>query len=71
VLPAYHEADRIGGTVRRLQDELADVAADGGLEVVVVDDGSTDGTAEAALAAGETPRKPSQMRRGARRRVVK
>src|SRR5690606_21703409 len=40
--------------VRRLQDELADVAADGGLEVVVVDDGSTDGTAEAALAAGAT-----------------
>ena len=26
---------------------------------------------QAALAAGETPRKPSQMRRGARRRVVK
>ena len=54
VLPAYCEADRIGGAVRRLQDELADVAADGGLEVVVVDDGSTDGTAEAALAAGAT-----------------
>ena len=37
---------------RRLRDGLAEVAADGGLEVVVVDDGSDDATADAALAAG-------------------
>ncbi len=52
VVPAYHEAGRIGATVARIHDELADVAADGGLEVVVVDDGSADGTSDAALAAG-------------------
>lgn len=52
VVPAYEEADRIGGTVRALRDGLAAVADDGGLEIVVVDDGSSDGTAEAALAAG-------------------
>jgi putative flippase GtrA len=52
VLPAYNEGDRIGASVRRIGEELADVAADGGLEVIVVDDGSPDGTADAALAAG-------------------
>ncbi len=52
VVPAYGEADRIGDTVRRLADHLADVAADGGIEIVVVDDGSPDATADAALAAG-------------------
>ncbi len=44
VIPAYKEATRVGGTVlavRRMVDE-----------VVVVDDGSGDGTAEAAQAAG-------------------
>lgn len=52
VIPAYREADRIGDTVRRVATDLADVAADGGLEVVVVDDGSDDGTADIALEAG-------------------
>ncbi|HEX4901585.1 MAG TPA: glycosyltransferase [Acidimicrobiales bacterium] len=52
VVPAYREPDRIGASVQRIHDELADVAADGGLEVVVVDDGSGDATADAALAAG-------------------
>jgi putative flippase GtrA len=52
VLPAYREGDRIGDAVRRMGEALADVAADGGLEVVVVDDGSPDDTADAALAAG-------------------
>jgi len=51
VVPAYREPDRIGTTVRRIHDELADVAADGGLEVVVVDDGSGDTTADVALRA--------------------
>jgi glycosyltransferase involved in cell wall biosynthesis len=44
LVPARNEADRVGATVRALRD-LVD-------EVVVVDDGSTDGTASAALAAG-------------------
>jgi dolichyl-phosphate beta-glucosyltransferase len=54
VVPAYDEADRIGDTVRRLRDGLEGVAANGGAEIVVVDDGSDDGTADAALAAGAT-----------------
>lgn len=52
VVPAYGEADRIGETVRRLGAALADLREAGGYEVVVVDDGSTDGTADAALAGG-------------------
>jgi dolichyl-phosphate beta-glucosyltransferase len=52
VVPAYGEADRIGETVRRLGEELADVGESGGYEVIVVDDGSSDATADVALAAG-------------------
>jgi dolichyl-phosphate beta-glucosyltransferase len=52
IVPAYDEADRIGGTVRRLATGLAEVAAASELEIVVVDDGSSDATADAALAAG-------------------
>ena len=40
--------------VRRLRAELEPLAADGGLEILVVDDGSTDGTAAEAAAAGAT-----------------
>lgn len=52
VVPAYREADRITDTVARIRSELEPVAAGAELEVVVVDDGSADGTAEAARAAG-------------------
>lgn len=52
VIPAYREPDRIGATVASVRDELADVVVDGGLEIIVVDDGSGDGTGDAALAAG-------------------
>lgn len=52
VVPAFREVDRIGEAVRRLRVGLADVEDGGGLDVVVVDDGSGDGTADAALAAG-------------------
>ncbi|MBS1839110.1 MAG: glycosyltransferase [Actinobacteria bacterium] len=52
VVPAYREADRIAGTVARIRADLAVVAADGGLQVVVVDDGSDDDTADRAEAAG-------------------
>src|SRR5215468_9573610 len=46
VIPAYNEADRIAGTVAAARP-LPSVDL-----VVVVDDGSRDGTGEAALAAG-------------------
>ena len=52
IIPALDEEVGIGGTVAAIRDVLSEVATEGGLEVVVVDDGSTDGTADAALAAG-------------------
>jgi dolichyl-phosphate beta-glucosyltransferase len=52
VLPAYNEATRIGPTIERLRDELGDVAENGGLQILVVDDGSTDATADVAREAG-------------------
>ena len=52
VIPALDEAARIGGTVAAVREALAEVTDHGGLEVVVADDGSTDGTADAALEAG-------------------
>ncbi len=52
VVPAYLEEGRIAATVARLTSELAAIAADGGLEVVVVDDGSPDATAKEAEGGG-------------------
>ena len=52
VVPAYREADRIAATVLRIRTELAAVVEPADLEVVVADDGSDDGTADAAVAAG-------------------
>ncbi|MFH1567673.1 MAG: glycosyltransferase family 2 protein [Gemmatimonadota bacterium] len=47
ILPAYNEAASIGGVLERLQAALARVEGlDGRYEVVVVDDGSTDDTAQ-------------------------
>ena len=54
VVPAYDEGGRIGAAVRSIRDALTTVEADGGLEVVVVDDGSTDATGHEAAAAGAT-----------------
>ncbi|MEY2567791.1 MAG: hypothetical protein QOE35_2320 [Actinomycetota bacterium] len=51
VVPAFGEEQRIGATIARLREALAELGARG-LEVVVVDDGSPDGTAEAARAGG-------------------
>ena len=52
VVPAYREGPRVARTVEGLRLALAEVAGSGGLEIVVVDDGSDDDTAEQARAAG-------------------
>jgi glycosyltransferase involved in cell wall biosynthesis len=50
VIPAYQEASRIGTTIERVRSALGEV--DGDVEVVVVDDGSSDATAAEARQAG-------------------
>lgn len=55
VVPTFREHENIGGTIRKLREALASVALEGGAEIVVVDDGSRDGTAAAAVAAAEEP----------------
>ena len=52
VVPAYKEAGRIGATIAALRAALEPVAGQGGVEIVVVDDGSSDGTGAEAEAAG-------------------
>lgn len=52
VVPAYREADRISGTVSAIRVALAELDRNGDLEIVVVDDGSPDDTADRAEAAG-------------------
>ncbi len=52
VIPAYEEADRIAGTISEVRTRLAGVADRGGVEVVVVDDGSQDATSRVATEAG-------------------
>ena len=66
VVPAYDEADRIASAVASIRRALVTVEQDGGLEVVVVDDGSSDGTAREAEAAGaRVVRLPSNRGKGA------
>jgi dolichyl-phosphate beta-glucosyltransferase len=50
VIPAYNEAARLPATLARLRESLSEKA--GETEIVVVDDGSTDRTADAAREAG-------------------
>ena len=50
VIPAYNESRAIAAVVASVREALGRVARDA--EVVVVDDGSTDGTGEAAKSAG-------------------
>jgi len=52
VVPAYHEEARIASSIERIRIELVHLHDAGELEIVVVDDGSSDGTAEAARGAG-------------------
>ena len=51
VIPAYREP-RIGDAIAAVRSALGDVDAAGDLEIIVVDDGSYDGTDERALRAG-------------------
>lgn len=50
VIPAYNEGQRLPPTLERIQRHLA--SRPGGHEIIVVDDGSTDATAEVATRAG-------------------
>ncbi len=52
VVPAFREGAQAAAAVHGIRSALADVHEAGGLEVVVVDDGSGDDTAEHARAAG-------------------
>ena len=49
VVPAFHEEGRIASTVSAIRSSLSELAP---IEIVVVDDGSSDGTAAAARAGG-------------------
>ncbi len=47
IIPAYNEEKRLGGTLMRIREYFdAHPAGPGGIEIIVVDDGSTDRTAQ-------------------------
>jgi dolichyl-phosphate beta-glucosyltransferase len=52
VVPAFGEGERIAHTVGRLRAALEKIDRDGGVEIIVVDDGSDDDTVEQAREAG-------------------
>lgn len=52
VVPAYNEESNIGTTVEALLEELQSAVNRDDVEIIVVDDGSTDATAAVARAAG-------------------
>jgi dolichyl-phosphate beta-glucosyltransferase len=52
VIPAYFEEEGIADTVAKVEQALGHLRADGGFELIVVDDGSADATAALAREAG-------------------
>ena len=52
VIPAFGEEEGIAATLARVEADLGHLRDEGGLEVIVVDDGSADDTAGAARRAG-------------------
>ena len=52
VVPAFREEDAIASTIARVEAGLGHLRADGGFELIVVDDGSPDETAARARSAG-------------------
>ena len=63
IIPAYREVDRIKNTIERIRSELGS-KVDNDLEVIVVDDGSKDGTAEAAGLADQLIVLPGNQGKG-------
>ncbi len=52
VVPAYKESARIAETIRELHEHISNLVDPNDFELVIVDDGSGDGTADAATATG-------------------
>lgn len=52
VVPAYNEANAIGTTIKALFEELQSAVRRDDMEIIVVDDGSSDATAAEAIKAG-------------------
>jgi dolichyl-phosphate beta-glucosyltransferase len=65
ILPCYNEAQRLPGTLQALLAHLS--AAPGNVEVLVVDDGSTDATAGVAEAVAATDRRVRVLSYGSNR----
>lgn len=64
VIPAFNEAPHVGAQVRAIDEAMR--ACGRPFELIVVDDGSTDGTGEAAAAAGaQVVRQPANLGYGA------
>ncbi|HEX4001602.1 MAG TPA: dolichyl-phosphate beta-glucosyltransferase [Candidatus Acidoferrales bacterium] len=56
IIPAFNEEKRLGGTLARIREYFAAHPVAGGIEIIVVDDGSTDGTPKlAGKLSGEVP----------------